>query len=97
MSTFIQITPFMHVQDIEKALTFFNDILGFETQLRVANTPICIARQLVFASLKKRARTAHRPAIAALRTILMFATLISSTRNSNPSWTRFPRVMCTVP
>lgn len=37
MSNFIQITPFMHVQDIEKALTFFNDILGFETQLRVAN------------------------------------------------------------
>jgi len=27
----------MHVQDIEKALTFFNDILGFETQLRMAN------------------------------------------------------------
>ncbi len=34
MSNFIQITPFMHVQDLEKALTFFNDILGFETQLR---------------------------------------------------------------
>jgi len=27
----------MHVQDIGKALAFFNDILGFETQLRVAN------------------------------------------------------------
>jgi catechol 2,3-dioxygenase-like lactoylglutathione lyase family enzyme len=37
MSNFIQITPFMHVQDIEKALAFFNDILGFETQLRMAN------------------------------------------------------------
>jgi len=34
MSNFIQITLFMHVQDLEKALTFFNDILGFETQLR---------------------------------------------------------------
>jgi catechol 2,3-dioxygenase-like lactoylglutathione lyase family enzyme len=34
MSNFIQITPFMHVEDLEKALTFFNDILGFETQLR---------------------------------------------------------------
>jgi catechol 2,3-dioxygenase-like lactoylglutathione lyase family enzyme len=37
MSNFIQITPFMHVQDIEKALAFFNKILGFETQLRMAN------------------------------------------------------------
>jgi catechol 2,3-dioxygenase-like lactoylglutathione lyase family enzyme len=25
----------MHVEELEKALTFFNDILGFETQLRV--------------------------------------------------------------
>jgi catechol 2,3-dioxygenase-like lactoylglutathione lyase family enzyme len=31
MPNFIQITPFMHVRDIEKALAFFNDILGFET------------------------------------------------------------------
>jgi catechol 2,3-dioxygenase-like lactoylglutathione lyase family enzyme len=37
VSNFIQITPFMHVQDMEKALTFFHDILGFETQLRMAN------------------------------------------------------------
>ena len=37
MSNFIQITPFMHVEDLAKALTFFNDILGFETQWRMAN------------------------------------------------------------
>ena len=37
MSNFIQITPFMHVQDLERALTFFNDILGFATQWRMAN------------------------------------------------------------
>jgi catechol 2,3-dioxygenase-like lactoylglutathione lyase family enzyme len=37
MSNFIQITPFIYVQDIEKALAFFNDILGFETQLRMPN------------------------------------------------------------
>jgi hypothetical protein len=29
MSNFIQITPFMHVEDFEKALIFFNDVLGF--------------------------------------------------------------------
>ena len=37
MSNFIQITPFMHVQDLERALTFFNDILGFATQWRMAD------------------------------------------------------------
>jgi catechol 2,3-dioxygenase-like lactoylglutathione lyase family enzyme len=34
MSNFIQITPFMHVEDLAKALIFFNDVLGFETQFR---------------------------------------------------------------
>ena len=37
MSNFIQVTPFMHVHDIEKALIFFNDILGFKTLLRQDN------------------------------------------------------------
>jgi catechol 2,3-dioxygenase-like lactoylglutathione lyase family enzyme len=37
MSNFIEITPFMHVEDLEQALTFFNDILGFETQWRMAD------------------------------------------------------------
>jgi catechol 2,3-dioxygenase-like lactoylglutathione lyase family enzyme len=37
MSNFVQVTPFMHVHDIEKALAFFNDILGFKTLLRQAN------------------------------------------------------------
>lgn len=30
MSNFIQITPFMHVANLEKALAFFDDILGFK-------------------------------------------------------------------
>jgi hypothetical protein len=29
MSNFIQITPFMQVEDLEKALIFFNHVLGF--------------------------------------------------------------------
>jgi catechol 2,3-dioxygenase-like lactoylglutathione lyase family enzyme len=37
MSNFIQITPFMHVTDIEQAVRFFVDILGFELQLRMEN------------------------------------------------------------
>ena len=37
MSNFIQVTPFLHVQDLETALAFFNNILGFETQFRADN------------------------------------------------------------
>ena len=96
MSNFIQITPFMHVEDLEKALAFFNDILGFETQLRMANYAYLIAKQLVFASRSKKALTPRHPATAALRTTSTFATSISSTRNSNRNWTLFPRAMFTV-
>lgn len=34
MSNVIQITPFMHVQDLESALEFFTDVLGFATTFR---------------------------------------------------------------
>ena len=37
MSNFIQITPFMHVADIEWALAFFTETLGFKTLFRQAN------------------------------------------------------------
>jgi catechol 2,3-dioxygenase-like lactoylglutathione lyase family enzyme len=37
MSNFIQITPFMHVEDLERALAFFTGILGFETRFRAAD------------------------------------------------------------
>lgn len=37
MSNFIQITPFMHVADLKRALAFFTETLGFETQFRMAN------------------------------------------------------------
>ena len=34
MSNVIQITPFMHVQDLEVALAFFTDVLGFSVMFR---------------------------------------------------------------
>lgn len=37
MSNFIQVTPFMHVRDFERALGFFTDILGFELRSRTGN------------------------------------------------------------
>lgn len=36
-NNFIQITPFMIVPDVDKALPFFNDILGFKTLVRHSN------------------------------------------------------------
>lgn len=37
MSNFIQITPFMHVSELDPAITFFTETLGFETLFRAAN------------------------------------------------------------
>jgi len=34
MSNFIQVTPFITVDDLERALAFFTGILGFEARLR---------------------------------------------------------------
>lgn len=65
MSNFIQVTPFMHVEDLERALTFFTDILGFEVPYRFWS---------------KLARTAPRP-IVALRITSTFVTLTSSMPN----------------
>lgn len=36
MANFIQVTPFLHVQDLEAALSFFVDLLGFEVPYREA-------------------------------------------------------------
>ena len=35
MTNFRQITPFMHVPDLERALAFFTDILGFKVWVRM--------------------------------------------------------------
>lgn len=37
MSNFLQITPFMHVQELESALRFFTDVLGFTVNFRAEN------------------------------------------------------------
>lgn len=34
MSNFLQITPFMHVKELEPALKFFTEILGFKVAFR---------------------------------------------------------------
>jgi catechol 2,3-dioxygenase-like lactoylglutathione lyase family enzyme len=37
VSNFIHITPFMHVESLDRALAFFTNILGFEIGFRAAN------------------------------------------------------------
>ena len=37
MSNFIQVTPFIHVENLERAIAFFTNILGFETRFRAGN------------------------------------------------------------
>lgn len=34
MGEFLQVTPFMHVEDVDAAVAFFTDILGFEVPFR---------------------------------------------------------------
>lgn len=34
MTNFLQVTPFLHVADLQKALDFFTDILGFSVLFR---------------------------------------------------------------
>lgn len=43
---FIQVTPFMHVPDIDAALRFFEDILGFKTLYR-AGTYAYVQRETI--------------------------------------------------
>jgi len=35
MTNFLQVTPFLHVPDLQKALDFFTDILGFSVPYRM--------------------------------------------------------------
>jgi catechol 2,3-dioxygenase-like lactoylglutathione lyase family enzyme len=37
MANCLQVTPFMHVENLEKAVAFFTDILGFQLGFRVDN------------------------------------------------------------
>jgi len=37
MTNFIHITPFMHVPDVEAAVAFFEDVLGFQALFRMSD------------------------------------------------------------
>ncbi|MCY7354165.1 MAG: VOC family protein [Lysobacter sp.] len=60
MSNFIQITPFMHVEDLQHALSFFNDILGFQTLFR-ANGYAYIQRETACIRILQNDVTSRTP------------------------------------
>ena len=47
MSNFIQVTPFMHVENLERALAFFTGILGFEVPYRHGHDYAYLHRETV--------------------------------------------------
>src|SRR5580704_12700809 len=61
MSNFIQITPFMHVDDMDRALAFFTGILGFETFLREANYAYLQRDTVGFRILEQRGKDGAPP------------------------------------
>lgn len=47
MSNFLQITPFMHVDDVDQAVRFFVDILGFTASFHDRGTYAYVEREVV--------------------------------------------------
>lgn len=37
MANLIQVTPFLHVEDLQRAVTFFTDVLGFALVIRASD------------------------------------------------------------
>jgi hypothetical protein len=60
MANFIQITPFMHAGILKKRLPSSTIVSGSKRNCVWPIMPICIARQLAFASSKKTAATEQR-------------------------------------
>jgi catechol 2,3-dioxygenase-like lactoylglutathione lyase family enzyme len=61
MSNFIQITPFMHVENLESALDFFTGILGFEVQLRFPDYAYLHRETAGFRILQQKGRDGAPP------------------------------------
>jgi catechol 2,3-dioxygenase-like lactoylglutathione lyase family enzyme len=61
MSNFIQVTPFMHVDDLDRALAFFTGVLGFETLFREANYAYLHRETVGFRILEQRGKDGAPP------------------------------------
>jgi catechol 2,3-dioxygenase-like lactoylglutathione lyase family enzyme len=83
MSNVIHVAPFVHVDNLDRALAFFTDIRGSETPFRVADH--AYVQREGFRILQQTGDDGAPPAIGDLRTTSMFATSISSMQNSGRS------------
>jgi len=54
MSNFIRITPFMHVDDIDRAVAFFTEILGFKIGVRFEDYAYVYRENVGFRLLQNR-------------------------------------------
>ncbi len=98
MSNFIQVTPFMHVADLDRAITFFTETLGFETYFFASpTTPMWNARRWASVYWSRLVRMEPLPAIGASPITSMFMMWIVCTLNSDRSSMLCLRVMSTGP
>jgi catechol 2,3-dioxygenase-like lactoylglutathione lyase family enzyme len=61
VSNFIQVTPFIVLRDLEGALTFFTEILGFKTLFRAANYAYIHRETVGFRLLEETGKDAPPP------------------------------------
>jgi catechol 2,3-dioxygenase-like lactoylglutathione lyase family enzyme len=61
MGNFFQITPFMIVEDLEKALGFFTDILGFDIAFHEHNYAYLQRETVAFRILEQHGECAPQP------------------------------------
>ena len=61
MTNFQQVTPFLHVPDLQKALDFFTDVLGFAVLFREANYAYIHRETVGFRLLEAEAGCAPEP------------------------------------
>ena len=52
MANLLQVTPFMHVESLDKAVAFFTDILGFELGFRADNYAYLRREEVAFRLLE---------------------------------------------
>ena len=78
MTNFLQVTPFLHVADLQKALDFFSDILGFAVPFRQPGYAYIHRETVGFTCFRPRTARLRR-AIGVSPTISTYATWTPST------------------
>ena len=70
MSNFIRITPFMHVENVDSAVQFFTEILGFKAWIHVPDSYAYVQREVAAVRILKASTSPgeeQRPGTRAFR------------------------------